>query len=210
MSLTQTVYDQLKAQIIRADQAPGEIIYEADLAQEFGVSRTPIREALTMLVQTGWVVVLPRKGYLVRPVELSDVREIFAFRRMIEPSLAEEAAATATDDLVARLDGVVARQADAHALGEALEAAREFHLALADIFGSQRVRTTLSDLVDEVRRLHYLLPNVEDHITSADELRAHREIVDAIRIKDGTAARKLMASHLNEVAHTLVKGFAGV
>lgn len=58
------------------------VMYEADLAAEFGVSKTPVREALRLLAYTGWVVVLPRKGYLVRPVELSDVRDIFAIRRM--------------------------------------------------------------------------------------------------------------------------------
>lgn len=110
----------------------------------------------------------------------------------------------------ARLDDVVGRQGEATCLSDALTAAREFHLMMAELSGSQRVHAALSDLVDEVRRLHYLLPNVEDHITSSEELRAHQQIVEAVRLKDATAARQLMVSHLNEVAHILVRGFSGM
>jgi DNA-binding GntR family transcriptional regulator len=211
VSRTDDVYALLKDQILRVERAPGDVVNEITLAQEFNVSKTPVREALRLLAQTGWVVVLPRKGYIVRPVELRDVRDIFAIRKMIEPTLAEEAARTATPADVARLDDLVQRQtATGQHLAQALEAAREFHLALAGIFGSQRVHTILAELVDEVRRLHYLLPNVEGHITSTEELRAHQLIVEAIRDRDEAQARALTIEHLNEVAHALVKGFAGV
>lgn len=211
MSLTGCVYEQLKGQILRVEKAPGVVVYEADLAAEFGVSKTPVREALRLLAQSGWVVVLPRKGYLVRPVELSDVRDIFAIRKMFEPTLAAEAARLATDDQLTDLEKLVTQQAEAGAdLESALGAARQFHLALADIAGSARTRRILEELIDEVRRLHYLLPNVEDHITSSEELQAHHELIDALRARDGERVRELMHEHLSEVARTLVNGFAGV
>ena len=68
----------------------------------------------------------------------------------------------------------------------------------------------LSELVDEVRRLHFLLPNVESHITSREELQAHRGIADAIANGDSHQASELMRVHLTEVARTLVLGFAGL
>ena len=208
-SLTDSVHDKLKAQILRVERAPGDVLYEAELAAEFGVSKTPVREALRLLAHTGWVVVIPRKGYMVRPVELSDVRDIFSIRRMVEPALAAVAAVQATprqlDDLQALLDAQA--QAD---LDGALEAARRFHLALAAISGSARTHGILENLIDEVRRLHHLLPNVEDHITSTEELEAHRRLITALRERDPEAVQELMQTHLSEVAHTLVKGFAGV
>lgn len=211
MSLTDGVYDQLKGQILRVEKPPGTVIFEADLAVEFGVSKTPVREALRLLAHSGWVVVLPRKGYLVRPVELSDVRDIFAIRRMFEPVLAGEAAKVATSEQVAQLDDLVSQQADAGTdLEAALGAARLFHLTLADITGSRRTRRVLEDLIDEVRRLHYLLPNVEDHITSSEELEAHRHLINALRERDADTVQSLMHAHLGEVARTLVSGFAGV
>ncbi|MFP1629342.1 GntR family transcriptional regulator [Streptomyces sp. 5K101] len=211
MSLTNGVYERLKDQIVRVERPPGVVMYEADLAAEFGVSKTPVREALRLLAYTGWVVVLPRKGYLVRPVELSDVRDIFAIRRMFEPALAAEAAKVATPEQLDRLERLVSQQVDAGTdLEAALGAARLFHLALADVTGSARTRRILEDLIDEVRRLHYLLPNVEDHITSEEELEAHRHVIDALRARDCEAVQELMHSHLSEVARTLVNGFAGV
>ena len=209
MSLTDDVLGRLKAQILHVDRAPGDVLYEADLATEFGVSKTPVREALRVLAQTGWVVVLPRKGYIVRPVELRDVRDIFAIRHMIEPTLAGEAALSATPEQVGALRAVIERQAAADDLAAALAAARAFHLDLSDIAGSKRTRTILEDLVDEVRRLHHLLPRVEWHITSADELRAHREVLDAVAAGDRAGADRLMHEHLDEVARTLVDGFSG-
>jgi DNA-binding GntR family transcriptional regulator len=211
VSLTDEVYAQLKDQILRVERAPGDVVNEAVLAKEFDVSKTPVREALRLLAHSGWVVVLPRKGYIVRPVELRDVRDIFAIRKMIEPTLAADAARLATDAHVAHLEELLHRQtATGQHLAEALTAAREFHLALAEMSGSQRVHSILSDLVDEVRRLHYLLPHVESHITSSGELHAHKLILEAIRDRDEAQARARTLEHLNEVAHALVKGFAGI
>lgn len=211
VSLTDEVYAKLKDEIVQVVRRPGDVLYEAELAAGFGVSKTPVREALRLLAHTGWVVVLPRRGYLVRPVELRDVRDIFAIRRMVEPTLAAEAATAAMADDVAALESLLAQQSrpDDEDPTAALGAARRFHLALADVSGSHRVQSMLSELVDEVRRLHYLLPNVADHITSAEELRAHTLILEAVRVRDADKARALMTEHLNEVAHTLVKGFAG-
>lgn len=211
MSLTDEVYDELKGEILRVERAPGDILYEAELAQTYGVSKTPVREALRLLAQTGWVVVLPRKGYLVRPVELSDVRDIFAIRRMFEPALAGEAARLASPGQLRCLDDLVEAQAQAGPDHEAgLAAARTFHLTLADVAGSSRTRGILEGLIDEVRRLHYLLPNVEVHLTAKKELAAHQEVVSALRSRDSEEARGLMDEHLAEDAHTLVRGFAGV
>src|SRR5437899_2254075 len=77
-SLTQQVYDNLKEEILRAERAPGETVAEPELAARYGVSKTPVREALRLLLQDGWVTALPRKGYLIRPLALEDVREVFA------------------------------------------------------------------------------------------------------------------------------------
>lgn len=210
MSLTDDVYDRLRDQILRVERRPGDVIYEADLAEEFGVSKTPVREALRLLAHSGWVVVLPRKGYLIRPVELRDVRDIFAIRKMIEPSLAEEAARSASAEQIASLNALLEKQSTATELDEALLAAREFHLALAEISGSHRVHSMLEGLVDEVRRLHHLLPHVETRITSEQELHAHNGILRALTDHDPERARALTTEHLNEVAHMLVRGFAGV
>jgi DNA-binding GntR family transcriptional regulator len=202
------VYEQLKQQIVRLERAPGAVVNEGELAAEFGVSKTPVREALGLLARTGWIRVLPRRGYLVRPVELGDVRELFAIRRMVEPDLARTAAETASPEAVADLGRLVDRQAGED-FDRALDAAKSFHLSLVDIAGNRRLYSILETLVEEVQRLHYLQPGAADHVVSNEELRAHRQIAGAIGAGEADAAAELMLEHLNEVARTLVTGFAG-
>lgn len=208
--MTQDVHGRLKDQILEVERAPGTLLLEAQLAEEFGVSKTPVREALRLLAQAGWVVVLPRKGYIIRPVELGDVRDIFGIRKVIEPSLAAEAAQRATSADVQRLRSLLDQQHLAKDdVRAALLAAREFHLGFADIAGSARARAILEELLDEVRRLYHLLP-IQQRITSDEEIRSHGKILEAIEARDAAAASKLTVRHLNDVVTTLVKGFSGV
>jgi len=209
-SLTDYVYELLREEILRVERQPGDLLSEFDLAQRYGVSKTPVREALRLLAQEGWVVVLPRRGYLIRPLKLADLREIFAMRSLIEPNMAGEAARAITPDQVSRLAGLVDEQAAAvDDLDKALHAARIFHVAVAEIAGNSRATRVLVDLLDEVRRLHFLLPDVESHITSKEELKAHRGLVTALRTGQTEKATQLMHTHVGEVARTLARGFSG-
>jgi DNA-binding GntR family transcriptional regulator len=154
--------------------------------------------------------VLPRKGYLIRPLKLEDVREIFAVRLMLEPAVAAHAAGIVDAAGIAKLNGHLQRQAAAESTPAALTAARDFHIGVAEIVGNARVSRSLLDLFDEVRRLHFLLPNVESHITSDEELKAHERLIEALSAHDSELASDLMRNHVNEVARTLVRGFGGV
>lgn len=91
----------------------------------------------------------------------------------------------------------------------ALAAAKSFHLRLVDIVGNRRLYSILETLVEEVQRLHYLLPGIADHVTSAEELRAHQQIAEAIGAGKADAAAQFMLDHLNEAARTLINGFSG-
>jgi DNA-binding GntR family transcriptional regulator len=210
-SMTEQVYDLLKEEILRVERRPGDMLAEADLAARFGVSKTPVREALRLLAQDGWVVVLPRKGYLIRPLRLDDVREIFAIRAMIEPTVAAQAAKSAEAADVERLRALVDEQADAVGDAErAFLAARRFHIGLVEISGNRRMSRIVVELLDEVRRLHSLLPSVDSHLTSQEELQAHRGLVEALAAGDADRAAEVMAEHVAEVARALVHGFSGV
>src|ERR1700744_2204886 len=152
LPMTDQVYALLKEEIIRVDRQPGDLLGEAGLAEWFGVSKTPVREALRLLARDGWIIVLPRKGYLVRPLRLGDVREIFAMRLMLEPALASAAAAAADSGVVARLRACVDAQAAAGSVRDGLVAARDFHVALTGGAGNSRASRPLAALVDEGRR----------------------------------------------------------
>jgi DNA-binding GntR family transcriptional regulator len=210
-SLTDQVYESLREEILKVQWAPGDIVAEPELAARYGVSKTPVREALRLLVQDGWVLVLPRKGYLIRPLGLEDVSEVFALRQMLEPQLAAEAARKSPEPQLADLRDLVAEQRHAtHELESALLAARLFHLKIAELSGNGRAVRFLAGLLDEVRRLHYLMPQLENHITSQAEVDAHDLIVEALSARDADGAAEHMHEHLLEAGREMVGVFGGL
>ena len=207
-SLTDQVHDALKHEIVTAALAPGEALNEPELAARYGVSKTPVREALRLMAQAGWVVTLPRRGYLVRPLALEDIRQIFALRRMLEPPLAAEAARRATDSSVVFLQELIARQsASQQDFEQTVSSAREFHLAIAELSGNARAARMLCALVDEVVRLTYLMPRLESNLRSVTELEAHADIVQAIDHRDADGAAALMRAHLVVAGRGMTQAF---
>ena len=78
------VYHQLREWIITSELTPGMFLSEPDLAERCGTSRTPVREALSRLVQDGWVSSIHRKGFQVRPITLKDISDLYVYRRLFE------------------------------------------------------------------------------------------------------------------------------
>jgi DNA-binding GntR family transcriptional regulator len=208
LPLTERVHARLREDILTARLLPGSTVLEPELAARFGVSKTPVREALRLLVQDGWVLVLPRRGYLVRPLGLDDLRDVFQLREMLEPGFAAEAAArVAAAD--ARMTETVRRQRRAKGdLAVALQGAADFHVRIAEMSGNARATRVIANLVDEVTRLHFLLPSLQTHIGSADEIRAHEQIAAAITTGDEKNAARLMRDHLATTHRILVEEFA--
>jgi DNA-binding GntR family transcriptional regulator len=207
-SLTDQIYDRVRQDIIQAKWRPGAVLLEPELATRYGVSKTPVREALRLLVQEDWIIILPRKGYLVRPLRLDDISEVFGLRMMIEPSLIADTARNAGQAGVALLAQRLAEQREAPDLQLSLDAARQFHLAVAQFARNRRAESVLEPLLDEVRRLHYLMPAVESHITSTVEIEAHEKILKAIDQSRPDEAAELMRTHLGEVAQTMISAFS--
>ena len=98
-------YTELRRRIIRCELEPGERITEAQLASVTGIGKTPVREALTRLVQDGLVRSIPGHGYEVTPITLGDVQDLYNFRLIIEPAAAQLAAGHVNATDLRRLDG---------------------------------------------------------------------------------------------------------
>jgi DNA-binding GntR family transcriptional regulator len=206
--VTERIHQQLREEILHARLQPGQTVREPELAARFGVSKTPVREALRLLVQDGWVMVLPRKGYLIRPLGLDDVREVFHLREMLEPGFAAEAAWRAGGRRDQRLsDAVQALGSAGTDVDQALASAAAFHIRIAELAGNVRGAKIVANLVDEVTRLHYLMPSLEAHIESSEEFDAHQQIANAVESGDQRGASRAMRDHLRATDRTLVEVF---
>lgn len=207
-SLNEQVYERVRDDILCVRLRPGELLLEPELARLYGVSKTPVREALRLLVHEGWLMLLPRKGYLVRPLQLDDIREVFAIRGLLEPPLFADLARHPTPERLAALQADLERQRTAPDLDSSLAAARDFHLACAELSNNRRATEILSNLLDEMQRLHYLMPNVQWHISSTSELEAHAAIVAAIETGDGVAVEAAVREHLLDVSRGMIAAYS--
>jgi DNA-binding GntR family transcriptional regulator len=181
----QHALEGLRRAIVAGELRPGERVRQEDVAEGFGVSLAPVREALRVLEQEGQVTYRPRRGYFVTELRIEDLEEIYELRQVLEERAARRALPTLDDDaldriLLAARDCVVA--ADAGDIAAELEANRRFHFTLLESPGQAhaiRLIRLLWDSTEAYRALYY--NSAEERYRAAD---AHDRIVDAIRARD--------------------------
>jgi GntR family transcriptional regulator, rspAB operon transcriptional repressor len=193
-----TVFEQLRRSILTCELPPGAAIYEQELAQQFGVSKSPIREALLRLQEQKLVEVRARSGYRIKPVSITDANEIYEMRQMYERACVVRAIEKATDrqidDLETHLTGNV------HvSVSEWMAMNRHFHSAIANICGNALLAEAAMQLNDQVDRFTFVSlgrlpqPGNFDHLD-----KQHRRIVDAMKARDKTAALSVLRSHIEK------------
>jgi DNA-binding GntR family transcriptional regulator len=196
-SLAERAYRDLKRQIISGELAPGAAIIESALAARFGVSKTPVREALQRLELEGLARVLPRVGYVVTPVSVGDVQALFEVRMMLEPAATELAAARVGDALLAELDELAQVSfagADRRNYPQFLDVNTRFHLTVVQAASNARLTGILTPLLAEMERILHLAVELRDGTDLI--IRDHVEIVEALRQRDGARARRVAERHL--------------
>lgn len=193
---TSRVYDRLKHDILTCALGPGAVMSEVNLSTALGVSKTPVREALAMLIDEGFVVVEARRGYRVSNITLADVQEIFHLRAVLEPGAAGLAARQPADPDVRTLQRLATAAANATPFGTA---DRAFHAALADASNNARLARLLHRLLEEVYRLHMTGLTISDPPAG----RLHHDLVTAIRQGDAGRAYEVAAQQV-ELDRTLV------
>lgn len=207
-SVTHRVLTTLRHEIVTAQIPPGEIVREAEIAARLGVSKTPVREALQTLLSEDFIMLFPRRGYVIRPVGLQDIRNIMDLRLSIEPPITGLAARRSTPALVQELEALLHCQSDESVVhAERLEAANDFHRTIAATARNERAEKLLNIYFDETTRMHYLYEEVNENVVSHSELSAHRAILDAIASKNETIARHEMSAHLIESNEALLRSF---
>lgn len=212
-TVTKRTYWELRRALLHRAIRPGERLLEARLAQQLGVSRTPVREALARLVAEGLADQIPdSRGVIVRDIQ-QELEDIYGLRQMLEGYAARLAAAritteelsgieTLSNEIGARIRGAEENEAElqAHA-----ELTNSFHLRIAEASRSPR--------------LVHLISNYRDYFLSSDFLRLyerddlqklqgqHEAIIAALRARDGKLAEQLVREHFAAAA-AIIRGHA--
>lgn len=193
--LTHSVVERIKGAIESGALRAGSAIGQQELADQLGVSRQPVRQALPLLIAEGWIESLPNRRLLVRQLEAVEVDEIFAVRRLLEPVALAASIARATPAMQRRVNFALTEYEEADTAAELESADVEFHEALY----SRCDNTTLLRLIEQLRRS---LKRVYELKPTGCALRKaaiaeHRKLAALCEQGDARAAAAALVSHLD-------------
>ena len=194
-SLTQVARALILEDIVQCRLRPGEMVRLASLADKYEMSKTPVREALTMLLDDGLVEAIPYRGYLIRPIDISEVNEIYFMRRLLEGAACELAAKSITEAELEQLSRLSAPDTMVMTL-EYDDYARTFHAMIAHASRVERLEDFILRTYNDMRRLQYAgigrpRPGAITH--------EHEEILVALRAGDPDLSRRLMEEHVDNI-----------
>ncbi|MCQ4084823.1 GntR family transcriptional regulator [Streptomyces sp. RB6PN25] len=205
--LRDQVAHALRAALISGELRPGQVYSAPGLAEEFGISATPVREAMLDLAREGLVEPVRNKGFRVTEVNERDLDQYTEIRTLIEVPMVGRITKTASREDLEALRPIaeeIVRAAREHDLIGYLEADRRFHLSLLALSGNNRLVETVGDLRKR-SRLYGLtaLDSRGELIPSAEE---HLELLDLMLAGEAKAAQKCMTRHLGHVRSLWAKG----
>lgn len=196
-SLSKLAYDAILKSILSNEMIPGDIYNEMALAQDLGISRTPVREALLELSVQGLVKFLPRKGVVVYRINAKDVDEIFEIRRAIDATAVEKLASADPPPDTRLLRKALKKQnaaVEKKSYWKYLRADRDFHVTLAQLTGNSR----LVAIAENIRNLVHLMgiQALERQGRMLAVLDEHTRIIEAIEQRQPQQAREAVIDHL--------------
>jgi DNA-binding GntR family transcriptional regulator len=196
-SLTDQAYELLKNDILTCRIMPGEQIAQAQLVERFGIGLSPVREALQRLAQEGYVQSIPRFGYLISPVTIADVQELFELRQILECAAVRLAVERGTEEDIRKLNNKADFTYVYHnheSYSDFLQRNNEFHRNIATLSGNQRLVDVISKVLGELLRLFHLGLDLRD---SAEEMREeHVELVTALLERDANLAEEIVQKQI--------------
>jgi DNA-binding GntR family transcriptional regulator len=200
VTAAEVIYEKLREEIVAMRLLPRTALQESQLTEKFGVSRTPVREALIRLVKEGLVDVFPQSGTFVAPVPLAEIPETLAIRKALEQVTVEGAARNMNAAGQALLGDILRRQKSCADNGdyEAFHQSDEaFHEAIAAIAGYPGIWKLLKQTkahMDRYRRLTLPEPGRMHRV-----IKEHRRILTALKKKLVKDARLAMSTHLDAI-----------
>lgn len=191
----QLVYAELRRRILELELEPGQRLYEPQLAADLQVSRTPLREALRLLLAEDLLDQLPTGGMVVRPLSATEIEELYTARAALEGLMAGEAATRLDAEGEARLRALVDRNERLVELpGDAMAAGHDFHLAIADIAGHGWAARLHAQVDSQMARYRAFTNQGQERRTAA--LAEHRQILAALGDRDAERARVEAEEHV--------------
>lgn len=192
-TLREKILETIREAILKGNLKPGEKVAEPELAERFGISRTPIREAFRQLESEGYLTVIPRKGAVVAALSQRDVQEFYAIKSILEGYAASLAAGNLSDKEIQRLETVnnklrsLAEEGDVRSFYRVHNEFHEIFLKAAD---NSKLYELIHQLGMKFNRLRMASLSVNGRMEISVE--EHDKLLDAFRRKDPATAENLV------------------
>lgn len=197
-----TIYETLRDEILSLEMEPGQLVDESSLAARFGVSRSPVREAMVRLVSEALLQTLPNKGTIVTPLRIQEFPHYVDTLDLIQRATTRLAAEVRTEGALALLKAAQKRFTDCvyddDVLGMILSN-RDFHIAVAKAANNRYLEAAYGKLLDDGRRFLRLYFKSYGDVLPKELIGGHDRMVDAIEARDGDLAEQLAREHTNEM-----------
>src|SRR5688572_2731094 len=197
-NLSARVYNQIKNLILCNEIMPGQKLHHQQLSERLGVSRTPIREALTRLVQEGYVSFLPNRGFTCKEIRMQEAEELYELREALEAFAVEKAIANLTNsalDLLRQKMNFYGRDVQNPFTRERLVYDQDVHLEIARLAGNDTLTSTLAHVFERI----VLKRRTDGLYDPARGTAAHQEhllLLEAIERRDSQAAVATIRNHI--------------
>lgn len=207
--LSQALYlqvaDRLRDQIYQHELTPGDAIDEMALCERFGISRTPLREALKVLSSEGLIELIPRRGSFVRSMDIEELNELFPVMAVLEGLCAREAVENCTPKDLQKLEKMH-EKLEAFVKEGNIDAYYEqnfvFHQAVQDLSGNKWLQRVIGDLRKVLRLARHMQLTIPGRLQ--ESLEEHRQIMKAFSNQDPDLADQNMQKHLKQQWYSLV------
>lgn len=200
--LREMVFESLREAIILGRLKPGERLMEIQLAEEMGVSRTPVREAIRKLELEGFVVMVPRKGAYVAGVSVKDIADVFEVRQALEGLAAALAADRITEEEMEELEKVILQISGEEDILTVVKGDHEFHELIYRASRNQRLTQIITHLSEQINRFRLTSLSVPGRLKIA--VGEHKKIIEAICGRDVDLAFKLASEHMENAEQNLL------
>ena len=200
------VYDEIKKKILCGQYAPGDVLNERRLSEELGISRTPVREALQMLEQDGWLQIETYKGAIVQTFDLRYMKEVSAIRAALEECAVRQAVEHITDEELNELEALVEAQratVENFRVETFMETDRSFHSYIYDLSKNKELIHLLRNYSDLFRFLgtQAALYTEERRNTTVSE---HAAILECLRSRNAEAAVAAIRRHMEKTEQNMI------
>lgn len=208
-TLREKILETIRDAILKGSLKPGERVSEPELAERFGISRTPIREAFRQLESEGYLQVIPRKGAVVASLSERDIEEFYAIKILLEGFAARMAAEKLTEKDIERLESINERLAKIAKDGDVKNFFRvhnEFHEVFIKAAGNEKLYEMINHLVMRFKRLR--LASLSQPGRMEVSVEEHRNMIEAFKKHDGERADSLVRHAATIGADVLIQSMS--